>query len=456
MTAQLATLLEPVAHEGPLTTIVDGKYEISRALGRGANGVVFEARHVFTGRTVALKMLPPDAPPYANGYLTARLLRESRALAAVDHPCVVSILDAGTTVQGPYMALEMLRGRTLDSLVAARGRLDRDDAIAVALQLSAALAASHDADIIHRDVKPGNVFVSYQAGVERMKLIDFGIAQVCGTFEPKLTSTGVVLGTPAYMAPEQLLGDLPVDARADVYALGATFFECLTGRLPFGDDFHEVLRSAGFGGSAPSVLLFCPEAGEEVAAVVARAIARDPESRFRTVDAFADALRAAAPLVRPTTSLLRPKGGLDFEARRRRPRAPYATPALVLTPYTGFDAKVADISAGGLLLLSRHDLALHDRIRVRFALPLTRELVTLTAEVRWVSPNRQVSDRARPTGLELIDVPAPVQEEIESFVELMNDWSSEAPRSGVRIVPRGRGPGDRHVSSFSSRRPAAP
>ncbi|HEY8088075.1 MAG TPA: serine/threonine-protein kinase [Polyangiaceae bacterium] len=430
MLSRFPSLLEPRPQDDAVGQTVDGKYEIRRELGRGAGGVVYEARHNFTGRLVALKMLPPNLPPGAAGALTARLLREGRALAAVKHPCVVDILDAGTTPQGPYLALEMLQGRTLESLVAARGRLEREDAIAVALQLAAGLAVAHDAEVTHRDVKPGNVFIVQQpGGGERVKLIDFGIAGMRRAGEQKLTFTGTLLGTPEYMSPEQLMADRNLDSRSDIYALGVTLYECLTGRVPHPGDYDKVVRTATVPDSAPSVLTFCPEAGVAVADVVARAISRRREDRFPTVDEFAAALRNAAPSVRPWTALLAPSQGASagrsgLDPRRRKPRAPYTTPALVFTATNGFTARVADISSHGLLLLSPEDLATGDCVKLRFAIPVSNELATLAAEVRWVSSNRQVDDGARPIGLELIDVPAAVQSHIESYVEHMNGRSA--------------------------------
>jgi serine/threonine-protein kinase len=435
MNAHVLSLLdlngEPVSAIGD---IVDDKYEIRRELGRGAGGVVYEAVHTFTGRTVALKMLAPDAPREAFRSLSARLLVEGRALAAVNHPGVVDILDAGVTPTGPYVALEMLRGRTLDDLLVARGKMGKDDAIAVALQLADALAATHAAGIVHRDVKPANVFIIQKRNdVERVKLVDFGIAHLRRANDPKLTSVGAVLGTPEYMAPEQLVGCDDIDARADIYALGVTLFECLTGNVPYQGDYDQMLRVTTRVEKVPSVLALCPEAGAAVAAVVEKAIARRRDDRFASASEFARALRAAAPTVRPKTTLLKPQivrragrngasTASEFEPQRRSPRAPYATPALVFTPWSGVEARIAEISMDGALLLSAHGHAIHDRIRVRFALPITGELVTVTAEVRWVG-DRQAEGGARPMGLELLDVPARARASIESYVELMNDSS---------------------------------
>lgn len=428
-TNSLELIAEPPSAVG---TLVDDKYEIRRELGGGAGGIVYEAVHAFTGRPVALKVVAPDAPHEALHLLSARLLREGRALAAIDHPCVVDILDAGVTPTGPYLALEMLRGRPLDGLLAARGHLGKEDAIAVALELAEALSATHTAGFVHRDVKPGNVYVVRERdGVERVKLMDFGIAHAFGERDHKLTGSGAVIGTPDYMAPEQLLAGGAVDPRADVYALGVTLFECLTGRVPSPSAYEQAVHRGAVRAEPPPRLLdLRPEVGAEVAAVVEKATARRRDERFSSASTFARALREAAPTVRPETTLL--KSLIDRRARdgqsipssfvqqRRSPRAPYATPALVFTPWNGVEAKVADISVDGALLLSAHGHAVHDRIRVRFALPMGGELVTVTAEVKWVG-DRQVEGGARPMGVTLVDLPAHARACIERFVDLMND-----------------------------------
>ena len=225
--------------------VVGDRYELRRELGQGAGGMVFEALHRFTHRSTAVKVVSPDVPRSLVAEQNARLIREARALAAVRHPGIVEVLDGGVLPDGsPFIVLEMLDGRTLEGLIAARGKLSREDAVAVGLQLCDSLDALHRAGVVHRDLKPGNVFVVRDRdGIERLKLLDFGIAQVKGTEQDKLTGIGALIGTPAYMSPEQLLA-IDVDHRADVYALGVTLFECLTGRLPYEGNYQAVLLQA--------------------------------------------------------------------------------------------------------------------------------------------------------------------------------------------------------------------
>ena len=186
--------------------VIDNRYELVRDLGRGAAGVVFEARHMFTHRRVALKLVSPDSPRAVQGELRARLVREARAIAAARHPSIVDVLDGGVTSCGtPYIVLEMLEGgRTLEGLLATRGKLSVKDTVAIGLQLCDGLGAAHKAGVVHRDVKPGNIIVLKDHTGEVIKLVDFGIAQV-STREGKLTSHGAIIGTPEYMAPEQIL-----------------------------------------------------------------------------------------------------------------------------------------------------------------------------------------------------------------------------------------------------------
>jgi serine/threonine-protein kinase len=215
---------------------VDGRYELRRDLGRGAGGIVFEARHTFTGRRVALKVVAPDVPRAKLEELRGRLMREARALAAVHHPGVVEVLDGGVLDDGtPFVVMENLEGRTLEGLLTTRGKLSIHETVALTLQLADALEATHEAGVVHRDMKPSNVLITRDRdGRERVKLVDFGIAQIAGSKdEEKLTGIGALIGTPAYMAPEQLLALEDVDLRADLYALGITMFECLTGNVPY-------------------------------------------------------------------------------------------------------------------------------------------------------------------------------------------------------------------------------
>ncbi|HEY6105992.1 MAG TPA: serine/threonine-protein kinase, partial [Anaeromyxobacteraceae bacterium] len=196
------------------------RFEILREIGRGGFGVVYEALDPELNRKIALKTLRPGR--HRHELSEEWLRREADATARLDHPAIVTVLDAGTCERGPWMALELLRGETLQARLE-RGRLSPREALAVALEIAAGLAHAHDRGLLHRDLKPGNVFLT-EGG--RVKLLDLGLAHLVGT------RGGGEGGTPAYMAPEQARGG-EVDARADVFALGAILFEMPAGARPF-------------------------------------------------------------------------------------------------------------------------------------------------------------------------------------------------------------------------------
>ncbi|HEX3346123.1 MAG TPA: serine/threonine-protein kinase, partial [Polyangiaceae bacterium] len=236
--------------------VVDTRYELRRLIARGGMSLVFEAHHKFTRRAVALKLLPEELRGKRD--IRGRLLREAYALTAVRHPGFVEVLDAGVCGEhGPYVVLEMLEGRTLDGILAARRRLPVADTVQVARQVCEAVAHANARGVVHRDVKPSNVFVARsEIGEETVKLIDLGVAAVAEERleenDRKLTQAHEVVGTPEYMAPEQLWGR-EIDARTDVYAIGMSLFECLTGEVPYVGSYPDVLVQVAKATEPPSV-----------------------------------------------------------------------------------------------------------------------------------------------------------------------------------------------------------
>jgi serine/threonine protein kinase len=423
--------------------VVGNRYELRRELGRGAGGLVFEAIHQLTQRVVALKILSPDIPRSQIREQSTRLLREARALAAIRHSGVVEVLDAGLLEDGsPFIVLEKLDGRTLESFLTTRGKISREDAVAVGLQLAEALDTLHHAGIVHRDLKPGNVFiVRDRDAIERVKLLDFGIAQVASAGEDKLTGLGALIGTPAYMAPEQLLA-LDVDHRADVYALGVTVFECMTGHLPYEGNYQSVLlQVCSEDTRVPKVTDFAPEIGPDLARVVHRAITRKITDRTPTALDFGRELYEALPSARSRTFLLGPppmprfgprmQPGPATAQRRRSPRAPYVTPVQLLSESAAvIEGRSEDISEGGVLVLCHDPVTQGEIATVRLALPIGGKMVSCKAHVRWIRaarPNEPEGPRA--IGLEFIDAPEPMRASIASYVLLMS--GQEARRTNA-------------------------
>ena len=409
--------------------ILDGRYQLVRDLGRGAAGVVFEARHLFTGRIVAVKMVMPYSRGANMPELRARLQREGRAMAAIHHPGVVEILDGGVTLDGsPYIVMDMLEGRTLEGLVASRRRLPVAASVAVALQLCDALDAVHGAGVVHRDVKPANIVVVKGIGQrEVVRLVDFGIAVFERASEEKLTSQGAVLGTPAYMPPEHLLQQGgPADATVDVYAVGVTLYECLTGVMPHPGNLAQVLLSVSREGPPSSVRTILPEVPSALAAVVDRSIAKARADRYRTARDLAAAIEEAVPAASRHTTLLGPPAvptdGVSGEQRRRAARVPYNTPCRLTIRDGHIDGRTEDIAESGVLVLSFADCEPSQRVALRFALPMDGKIVAIEADVRWVRASDQPTRQGmRAIGLEFVQPPAEMKASIAQYVKLMSE-----------------------------------
>ena len=276
-----------------------GGYHIAELVGSGGMGLVYRAEQRILGRTVALKVIRPEIAE--SGDYRARFLREARFAAAVDHPHVVSVFDAGEQDGRLYLAMQWVDGLDLGTLIDREQRLAPERAVLIGVQLAQALQAVHDAGLVHRDVKPSNVLVRGIGGHDHAYLTDFGIAKAPGA-QDGLTRTGALMGTPAYLSPEQIRGQQP-GPRSDLYALGCIIFEALTGQRPFGGDDDLAARWAQATSPPPAASTLCPALGSRYDAFLAQALAADPQDRFPSGTAFAEALQAAAHARRP--------GGLD-------------------------------------------------------------------------------------------------------------------------------------------------
>jgi serine/threonine-protein kinase len=277
------------------------RYLLVERLGTGAMGEVYVAEHATIGVKVAVKLLKPHM--LADPVFRERFLHEAQAIAAVSHPNVARFLDL--VVGDPtFLVMEYARGPTLAERLHKEGKLAPKHAGAIAIRLSWALAAVHAAGIIHRDLKPSNVILApdLEHG-QTPKLIDFGLAKLAARSEtPALTRTGHVVGTPNYMSPEQISGK-PVDARADIYALGCLLWELVAGRPPFyREDELEVLY-AQVHQPPPPLLQHVPEAPRALEKVLAKALAKDPDERYQTMPELASALEAAVGRAARTSGL---------------------------------------------------------------------------------------------------------------------------------------------------------
>lgn len=274
-----------------------GAYEALERLGRGGFASVFRARDLRNGQFVALKVVPPGTDAES----VRRLMREARAVARVAHPNVVRVYECGVTPEGAYVAMELLEGRTLQDLIDESGALAVPRALSIAVQVLDGIAAAHEHKIVHRDVKPGNIFLTTDdSGNEVPHLLDFGVSKVGAgstpaTSHPDRTLPGTAMGTPGFMAPEQYGSAYAADARADVYGVAATLYTMLTGRLPFDAGTYESWVIKVKGERAPSIANMAPHVAPDLALAIDRALARDPDARWASARDFARALIGYAP-----------------------------------------------------------------------------------------------------------------------------------------------------------------
>jgi hypothetical protein len=309
--------------------ILAGKFEVERVLGAGGMGIVVAARHTQLGQRVALKFLLPvacEVPGAVN-----RFLREGKAAARITSEHVARVMDTGVLDGGaPYLVMEYLEGSDLGAVVQRRGRVSVDEAIEYVLQACEAIVEAHDLGIVHRDLKPANLFLSKRAdGSPLVKVLDFGISKVDSGSRSQLTSASVLMGSPRYMSPEQMLSAKDVDARTDVWALGVILYELVTGKPVWHADTMQGLCALIASTPAPSLRALRPDAPEILDDVVARCLIKSRDERMSSVADLALALEPIAPEASRTSidRILR-------VARKARvvstgPKIPEVTPAVV-------------------------------------------------------------------------------------------------------------------------------
>jgi len=272
--------------------VIEGKYEILRRIGKGGMAVVYEARSLSLHRPVALKFLHADMAE--NPKLVERFHREARNAAAITHPCVTYVFDVGWTDDKalPYMAMELLEGKSLAAELRATGALSVQRVVHIGSRVLDALEAAHRLGVVHRDLKPENIFLAQQGTQENVKVLDFGISKVMGVDSTDtLTKTGTMLGTPAYMSPEQVKCARDVDARSDLYALGVVLYEMLAGKQAFeAESFTEIVYKILTEEPTP-LLTLRPGLDASVVDLVQRAMHKDPGRRWPTAESMRGALQ---------------------------------------------------------------------------------------------------------------------------------------------------------------------
>ena len=311
-----------------------GRYRVLKELGRGAMGIVYLAEDTELARKVAIKMISLTGSEHERNAHEARFRQEARAAGGVSHPSIITIYDVGREGDVAFIAMELVEGRELRELIAA-GELSPSQGMELAALIAEGLAYAHEQGVIHRDIKPGNVMVLKDG---RVKVMDFGIARLQ---EPTVkTQTGVLLGSPQYMSPEQVSGN-EVDARADIFSLGVVLYEMITGVKPFDAvDLSQVLFwVVNMPAKAPSERR--PGLPAVVDYIVARALKKKPEERYATAAELAADLRRAIPEVREAEATMRARASAGDTAPHDASALPVAEERFELRPSRRFDSKEA-------------------------------------------------------------------------------------------------------------------
>ena len=302
------------ALEGRLTAALADAYSIESEVGRGGMGVVYRARDEKLKRTVAIKVLPPELAYRKD--IRARFMREAETAARLSHPNIVPIHSVGEANDLVYFVMGFVDGESLSVRIKRRGHLSMEEVRRIMRETADALSAAHQQGVIHRDVKPDNILLEGTRG--RVMVTDFGIAKALSAEGGTLTDTGIAIGTPAFMSPEQAAGERVIDGRSDLYSLGVVAYQMLTGELPFSAPTVPGLLMKQIGTPAVPVDRLRPDTPRDLAQTVMRCLEKDPEDRWPTADALRRALETGT-YVPPAA---RPGSRRSVQAPESRPAAP--------------------------------------------------------------------------------------------------------------------------------------
>ncbi len=333
---------DPVA-DTLIDTLLLDRYQVTRKIGQGGMGAVYEATHMLIGKRVAVKVL---LDKYAQkDPIVARLEQEARLASSIGHENIIDITDFGQTGDGrTFVVMEYLEGESLGVLVQREGHLDEQRAIQIARQAASALGAAHAKGVLHRDVKPDNIFLLRRRDRDFVKVVDFGISKAMRPGEgesensPRLTQTGMVLGTPLYMSPEQARGDEDLDHRIDIYAMGVILYEMVTGEVPFRGSNYLSILSQVLNDEPPSPRTLRPDLSIELEAVIMKALSKEPEDRYQSMEELADDLQVLAATEGTTTSRSR------ISAERYRPKRQRRSGLRILAWVAGVAVVVAAVA----------------------------------------------------------------------------------------------------------------
>jgi len=358
----------------PVGTVLEGKFRITREVGRGGMAAVYEAENIALGKRVAVKILAAEL--ITSRIVRERFQREARASAAIRSPYICDVYDSGMFDNRPFLVMELLEGESLYDMMTRVRRIDVATTVQVIVQTAKGLQKAHEVNVIHRDLKPENIFITKTPeGDLLVKLLDFGLAkfyeQTPGPAHPRLTREGALFGTPAYMSPEQAKGQGEVDHRADLWALGCIAYECLTGTTVWNVDQGVAMILAQIAGAPiPKPSKLRPDLPPEFDQWFLRCVERDPERRYQSAKELADGLTAAldpnvrrsAPSWRESPTPSAEEGALIDQLVENSAAALPPVPQAGVPPVAP-PAQVAQPSGGGIwraltLLLAAGALAL--------------------------------------------------------------------------------------------------
>lgn len=300
---------------------IGGRYRIKGVLGEGGMGTVYDAEHLGLGRQVAIKVLSPSQA--RKRVAVKRFQQEARAAGSIGHPNICEVYDLGLLDDGsPYLVMEKLVGQTLAERIAREGGLPFDEVVEVIVQVLSGLVAAHEKGIVHRDIKPENIFLARRLGSPPViKLLDFGVSKMMPEFQTgedalDLTRTGMVMGTPYYMSPEQARGERNLDGRVDVYACGVVMYEAIVGKRPFLAPNYNALLLAIINTNPRPLREARPKTPPELEAIIMRAMAKNRANRFPSAKHFLRELMPNAPLTEGSGKRLPPPPPTPEERKR--------------------------------------------------------------------------------------------------------------------------------------------